>query len=279
MNNVFVYCEMEGKHVADVSLELLTKGRKLATQLGCQLETICAGTDLADVEKQVLPYGVDRVHVFDAPGLFPYTSLPHTSILVNLFKEEKPQICLMGATVIGRDLGPRVSSALTSGLTADCTQLEIGNHEDKKNGITYENLLYQGKVVVLIFFHTECPDCQKELPVIQQLYEEYATNEEVVIYAISREESEEEVADYWERNSLTIPYSAQDDRRVYELFSTSGIPRVYVCRRDGTIVSMYSDNPIATYSQLSEDVENTLNFSSYLFAEQMLSLNLPTRIY
>lgn len=132
MDNVFVYCEMEGKHVADVSLELLTKGRKLATQLGCQLETICAGTDLADVEKQVLPYGVDRVHVFDAPGLFPYTSLPHTSILVNLFKEEKPQICLMGATVIGRDLGPRVSSALTSGLTADCTQLEIGNHEDKK---------------------------------------------------------------------------------------------------------------------------------------------------
>ena len=143
MNNVFVYCEMEGKHVADVSLELLTKGRKLATQLGCQLETICAGSDLADVEKQVLPYGVDRVHVFDAPGLFPYTSLPHTSILVNLFKEEEPQICLMGATVIGRDLGPRVSSALTSGLTADCTQLEIGNHEDKKNGVTYENLLYQ----------------------------------------------------------------------------------------------------------------------------------------
>ena len=105
MNNVFVYCEMEGKYVADVSLELLTKGRKLANQLGCQLETICAGSDLADVEKQVLPYGVDRVHVFDAPGLFPYTSLPHTSILVNLFKEEKPQICLMGATVIGRDLG------------------------------------------------------------------------------------------------------------------------------------------------------------------------------
>ena len=84
MNNVFVYCEMEGKHVADVSLELLTKGRKLATELGCQLEAICAGSDLADVEKQVLPFGVDRVHVFDASGLFPYTSLPHTSILVNL---------------------------------------------------------------------------------------------------------------------------------------------------------------------------------------------------
>lgn len=143
MNNVFVYCEIEGTNVADVSLELLTKGRKLANQLGCQLEAIVAGSGLEGVEKQVLPFGVDKVHVFDAPGLFPYTSLPHSSILINLFKEEKPQICLMGATVIGRDLGPRVSSALTSGLTADCTSLEIGPHEDKKAGITYENLLYQ----------------------------------------------------------------------------------------------------------------------------------------
>ena len=143
MNNVFVYCETEGTSVADVSLELLTKGRKLANQLGCQLEAIVAGSGLEGVEKQVLPFGVDKVHVFDAPGLFPYTSLPHSSILINLFKEEKPQICLRGATVIGRDLGPRVSSALTSGLTADCTSLEIGPHEDKKAGITYENLLYQ----------------------------------------------------------------------------------------------------------------------------------------
>ena len=143
MNNVFVYCELEGTTVADVSLELLTKGRKLANQLNCQLEAIVAGNGLEGIEKQVLPFGVDKVHVFDAPGLFPYTSLPHASILINLFKEEKPQICLMGATVIGRDLGPRVSSALTSGLTADCTSLEIGSHEDKKAGKTYENLLYQ----------------------------------------------------------------------------------------------------------------------------------------
>lgn len=143
MNNVFVYCEIEGTTVADVSLELLTKGRKLANQLGCQLEAVVAGSGLNGVEKQVLKYGVDCLHVFDAPGLFPYTSLPHTSILVNLFKEEKPQICLMGATVIGRDLGPRVSSSLTSGLTADCTQLEIGSHEDKKLGKSYDNLLYQ----------------------------------------------------------------------------------------------------------------------------------------
>ncbi len=124
-------------------MELLTKGRKLANRLNCNLEAVVAGSGLDNIEKQIIPYGVDRLHVFDAPGLFPYTSLPHSSVLINLFKEEQPQICLMGATVIGRDLGPRVSSALTSGLTADCTALEIGEHEDKKEGKIYENLLYQ----------------------------------------------------------------------------------------------------------------------------------------
>lgn len=103
-----------------------------------------AGTGIkGQVEDQILPYGVDKLFVFDAEGLFPYTSAPHTDILVNLFKEEKPQIALMGATVIGRDLGPRVSSSLTSGLTADCTELEIGDYDDKKSGKHYEGLLYQ----------------------------------------------------------------------------------------------------------------------------------------
>lgn len=144
MNNVFVYCEIEATTVAEVSLELLTKGRKLANELGVQLEAICAGHGISGkVESQVMPFGVDKVHIFDAEGLFPYTSKPHTSILVNLFKEEQPQICLMGATVIGRDLGPRVSSALFSGLTADCTALEIGPHDDKKLGKHYDQLLYQ----------------------------------------------------------------------------------------------------------------------------------------
>lgn len=144
MNNVFVYCEIDKTTVEDVSLELLTKGRKLANQLGVQLEAVCAGTGIkGKVESQVLPYGVDILHVFDHEGLYPYTSKPHTSILVKLFQQEKPQICLMGATVIGRDLGPRVSSSCKSGLTADCTALEIGDYEDKKNGKTYKNLLYQ----------------------------------------------------------------------------------------------------------------------------------------
>ena len=144
MNNVFVYCELEGCQVAEVSQELLTKGRKLANTLGVELEAIAIGTGITgNIESQILPYGVDVLHIFDAEGLRPYTSTPHTAALVNLFKQEKPQICLMGADVVGRDLGPRVSSALHSGLTADCTALEIGPHEDKKTGKSYENLLYQ----------------------------------------------------------------------------------------------------------------------------------------
>lgn len=149
MNNVFVYCELEGNQVVDVSLELLTKGRALANELNVNLECICIGTNLNGIEKQVSPYGVDKIHIFEAEGLSPYTTLPHTSAIVNLFKEEKPQICLMGATVIGRDLGPRVSSALNSGLTADCTQLEIGDFDKKVNvdgqiiEKHYEKQLYQ----------------------------------------------------------------------------------------------------------------------------------------
>ncbi len=143
MNNVFVYLEIEDRTVADVSLELLTKGRKLANELGCRLEAIAAGHNLDGIGRQVMPYGVDVLHVFDDERLYPYTSMPHAAILSNLFKEEKPQVCLMGATVIGRDLGPRVSSTLTSGLTADCTSLEIGDYEDHKSGKNYENLLYQ----------------------------------------------------------------------------------------------------------------------------------------
>ena len=148
MNNVFVYCELEGNKVADVSLELCTKGRKLANQLGVQLEAILIGSGLDGVEKQVIPYGVDRVHVFDDARLFPYTSLPHTSAVVNLYKEEQPQICLLGATVIGRDLGPRVSSALHSGLTADCTQLEIDDFDMKvKEGDQFVDKHYENQLM------------------------------------------------------------------------------------------------------------------------------------
>lgn len=170
MNNIFVYCEVENGVVADVSIELLTKGRSLANQLNCKLEAVVIGHNLAGVEKQIAPYGADVIHIADDSRLEPYTNLPHTSILVKLFKDEQPQIALMGATSIGRDLGPRVSSALHSGLTADCTSLEIGPHEDKKAGKVYENLLYQirpafgGNIVATIIN----PDCRPQMATVRE---------------------------------------------------------------------------------------------------------------
>jgi electron transfer flavoprotein alpha subunit len=170
MNNIFVYLEIEDGIVGDVSLELLTKGRSLADQYKCHLEAVAAGYQLDKVAEQVFPYGVDELHVADDRRLAPYTSLPHTSLLVNLFKQEQPQIALMGATSLGRDLGPRVSSALFSGLTADCTALEIGNYEDKKAGKIYENLLYQirpafgGNIVATIVN----PDCRPQMATVRE---------------------------------------------------------------------------------------------------------------
>ena len=142
-NNLVVYCEFDEGKIADVSQELLTKGRKLADRLGVKLEALVLGDKLDGVEDQIFPYGADVVYKVEDPRLFPYTSNPHAAVLINLFKEIKPQICLMGATCIGRDLGPRVSSCLHSGLTADCTALEIGDHTDPKTGKEYTDLLYQ----------------------------------------------------------------------------------------------------------------------------------------
>lgn len=143
MNNIIVYCEIDEGKVADVSFELLTKGRSLATQLNCKLEALVIGKNVGHIPEQLFPYGVDTVYVADDARLEHYSTLPHTSITINLFKEQNPQIALMGATTIGRDLGPRVSSSLHSGLTADCTSLEIGDHEEKKLNKEYKNLLYQ----------------------------------------------------------------------------------------------------------------------------------------
>ncbi len=169
-NNLIVYCEFDEGHVADVSLELLTKGRQLATKLGVKLEAIVIGDNLDGVENQLFPYGVDTVYKVADKRLYPYTSNPHAAVLINLFREIKPQICLMGATCIGRDLGPRVSSCLHSGLTADCTALEIGDHKDPKTGKEYTDLLYQirpafgGNIVATIVN----PECRPQMATVRE---------------------------------------------------------------------------------------------------------------
>lgn len=143
MNNLFVYIETEGGKIADVSLELMTKGRELAAQLGVKTEAVVIGHHTEGIEEELSRYGADTVWVADDERFTPFRTLPHTAVLTALIRQEQPQIVLFGATCIGRDFAPRVSSALHSGLTADCTQLEIGDHTDAKTGKVYQQLLYQ----------------------------------------------------------------------------------------------------------------------------------------
>ena len=98
---------------------------------------------VGDIAQELAKYGADTVWTADDKEFAPFRTLPHTAVMCGLIEQEKPQIALFGATSIGRDFAPRVSSALFSGLTADCTQLVIGDHKDAKTGTEYENLLYQ----------------------------------------------------------------------------------------------------------------------------------------
>ena len=143
MNNIFVYIENEGGKAAEVCLELMTKGRELATTLGVKLEAVVLGENLAGIEHELAKYGADTVWIADDKVFAPFRTLPHTAVMCGLIEQEKPQIVLFGATCNGRDFAPRVSSALYSGLTADCTQLVIGDHKDAKSGREYKDLLYQ----------------------------------------------------------------------------------------------------------------------------------------
>jgi electron transfer flavoprotein alpha subunit len=144
MNNLFVYCEVnEEGHISDVSLELVSKGRKLADQLGVKVEALVfAGDDIA-VEEELAAHGADVLHKAVDKRLFPYLNLPHFKLASEILRREQPQIVLIGASAIGRDLAPRIASALKCGLTADCTSLEIGQHYEKKTDTNYTNLLYQ----------------------------------------------------------------------------------------------------------------------------------------
>lgn len=170
MNNIFVYIEIEGGKVQDVSLELVTKARSLADTLGCKVEAIAIGSGLQGIEQQLGHYGADIVHVADDKELAPFRTLPHTSIVCGVFEQEQPQIALFGASCVGRDLAPRVSSALHSGLTADCTSLEIGDHMDNRSGKEYKDLLYQirpafgGNIIATIIN----PDCRPQMATVRE---------------------------------------------------------------------------------------------------------------
>jgi len=138
---VMVYIEQRNGKVADVSTELICEASRLAKQLDSTVEGIAVGSGTGDDLASLGGYGCRRIHIVKDARLGRYTSVPYTKAVVHIIKTQTPQIVLFGATKTGRDLAPRVASALRCGLTADCTGLEIGHHEAR--GKRYENLLLQ----------------------------------------------------------------------------------------------------------------------------------------
>ncbi len=141
--NVWVFIEQEESNLADVSLELLGKGRDLANKLGSELWALLCGHQVETLAETVIHYGADRVLLADHPELELYRTLPYARVAIDLIQERRPYIFLVGATPIGRDFGPRVASGVRAGLTADCTDLQIGDYSSTKDKRTYHDLLYQ----------------------------------------------------------------------------------------------------------------------------------------
>jgi len=139
--DVWVFIEQEEGCIAPVSLELLSKARELAETLGGQVCGLLLGHDVEEAAEIAIAYGADAVLLADHPELELYRTQPYARVAVDLINHRAPYIVLYGATPVGRDLAPRVASAVRAGLTADCTNLKIGDFE--RRGQTYEDLLYQ----------------------------------------------------------------------------------------------------------------------------------------
>ena len=143
IGNVWVFIEQEAGKIADVSLELVCKGRELAAQLGVKTEAVLLGDNVAGCVDTLFAYGCDNVFLAEDSRLEPFTVLPYAKVIMDLIRAHKPNILLFGATLKGRELAPRVASEKLGGLTADCTDLRIDDFEDKMNNKSYTNKLMQ----------------------------------------------------------------------------------------------------------------------------------------
>ncbi len=122
---VWVYAEQRHGEIASVVYELLNEGRRLADKLGVPLSAVLIGSDIKEKTQELICRGADKVYVFDDPVFKDFQDDPYTSILTQLIKDQKPEIILMGATNIGRSFASRVAARIQTGLTADCTSLEV----------------------------------------------------------------------------------------------------------------------------------------------------------
>lgn len=141
VREVWVFVEQTNGKPADVSLELLSKGRKLADKLNGRLKSIVIGYNVKTIAEETFKYGTEESVLIDHPDLEKFRSMPYSRILNNLIREYSPRIVLFGATIIGRSLAPRVASNTISGLTADCTDLQISDVNYLKKD--YPELLLQ----------------------------------------------------------------------------------------------------------------------------------------
>jgi len=159
---VWVYAEVHDGALQHVSLELTGKARELADKLGVAVGAVLLGNNVASSAEKLIAHGADQVYLVEDKALTDYRTDPYTHVFVELVKKYSPQIVLFGATPAGRDLAPRVASATQSGLTADCTDLEISDVTEK-NGTVHPNLLLQirpafgGNIVATIVNYDQWP--------------------------------------------------------------------------------------------------------------------------
>jgi electron transfer flavoprotein alpha subunit len=160
---VWVFAEQHGGKLEDIGLELLGRARALGDTLGVKVGAVLIGDDVKDLAERLCHYGADKVYILAHPLLEHYQTNSYAKVIYDLVHKYEPQIMIYGASPCGRDLAPRVASAIKAGLTADCTDLQIGDHENKQEGIVHKNLLLQirpafgGNIIATIINYDRWP--------------------------------------------------------------------------------------------------------------------------
>jgi len=160
---VWVFAEQHNGELQDVPIELMSKARKLADTLGVKLAAALLGNGVRELATKLIQYGVDKVYLVEHRSLGNYQTNSYAKAMFDLIHKYQPQIVLYGATVTGRDLAPRIASASKAGLTADCTDLQIGDHTTVADKKLHKNLLFQirpafgGNIIATIINHDRWP--------------------------------------------------------------------------------------------------------------------------
>ncbi len=159
---VWVFAEQHDGRLEETPIELMSKARRLADTLGVKLAAAVLGNGVKDIAVKLIHYGADKVYLVEHPLLGHYQTNSYAKVIFDLIHKYQPQIVLYGATVAGRDLAPRIASAAKAGLTADCTDLQIGDHKTT-NGDLHKNLLFQirpafgGNIIATIINYDRWP--------------------------------------------------------------------------------------------------------------------------